>query len=31
MAKEVFKNNRLNVALIADNIDKKKIKDIAKF
>ena len=30
MAKEVFKNNRLNVALIADNVDKKKIIDIAK-
>jgi len=31
MAKEVFKNNRLNVALIADNVDKKKINDIARF
>ena len=30
MAKEVFKNNRLNVALVADNVDKKKITDIAR-
>jgi len=30
VAKDIFQNNRLNVALIADNIDKKKITGIAK-
>jgi len=30
MAIDIFKNNRLNVALVADNVDKKKINDIAK-
>ena len=30
IAKKVFKNNRLNVALIADNVDKKKITSVAK-
>jgi len=30
IAKKVFKNNRLSVALIADNVDKKKITGIAK-
>ena len=30
IAKKVFKNNKLSVALIADNVDKKKITGIAK-
>jgi len=30
IAKKVFRNNRLSVALIADNVDKKKITGIAK-
>ncbi|RLD09682.1 MAG: insulinase family protein [Chlamydiae bacterium] len=30
IARKVFKNNRLNIALIADNIDNKEIIDIAR-
>ena len=30
VAKDIFQNNRLSVALIADNINKKKITGIAR-